>query len=78
MIKLEGSMMMTKSRFTNMVEDWVREKRQPYMDAVVAICENNNMDVEDCKKFISPVIKNKIEAEAMSLNFLPRQNTLPL
>lgn len=71
-------MMMTKSRFTKMVEDWVREKQQPYLDAVVAICENNNMDVEDCKKYVSPVIKNKIEAEAMSLNYLPRQNTLPL
>ena len=78
MMKLESSMMMTKSRFTKMVEDWVREKQQPYMDAVVAICENNNMEVEDCKKYISPVIKNKIEAEAMSLNYLPRQNTLPL
>jgi|TARA_B110000967_G_C18448502_1_gene346650 hypothetical protein len=78
MIKLDSDMMMTKSRFTRMVEDWVREKQQPYMDAVVAICENHNMDVEDCKKFVSPVIKNKLEAEAMSLNYLPRQNTLPL
>lgn len=78
MIELDSSMMMTKSRFTKMVEDWVREKQQPYLDAVVAICENNNMDVEDCKKYVSPVIKNKIEAEAMSLNYLPRQNTLPL
>jgi hypothetical protein len=78
MMKLDSEMVMTKSRFTKIVEDWVRVKQQPYMDAVVAICEDRNMDVEDCKKFISPVIKNKIEAEAMSLNYLPRQNTLPL
>ena len=34
------------------------------------------MDPEDVKKFISPVIKEKIEAEAMKLNYLPRQNEL--
>ena len=76
-MKLDG-MMMTKSRFTKMVEDWVRDKRMPYMDAVCAICEQHKMEIEDVKKYISPVIKNKIEAEAMSLNYLPRQNTLPI
>ena len=44
--------------------------------AVVEACTVTNIDPEDVKKFISPVIKEKIEAEAMRLNFLPRQNTL--
>ena len=35
-----------------------------------------NLDPEDVKKFVSPIIKNKVEAEAMNLNFLPKQNTL--
>jgi hypothetical protein len=35
------------------------------------------MDLEDVKKYISPIIKNKVEAEAMKLNFLPQQNCLP-
>ena len=46
------------------------------MDAVLYICEMNSIDLEDVKKFISPIIKGKIEAEAMALNFLPKQNTL--
>ena len=27
-------------------------------------------------KFISPIIRDKIEAEAMNLNFLPKQNSI--
>lgn len=60
-----------------MVEDSVRSFKMSYMDAVVHICEKNNLEIEDSKKYISNVIKNKIEAEAMRLNFLPRGNELP-
>lgn len=70
--------MMTKNRFTKMVEDTVRDKRMSYLDTIVYLCEKNNMEIEDVKKYVSPVVKNKVEAEAMSLNFLPKQNVLPL
>ena len=61
-----------------MVELIVREKTISYMDAVIFICEENNLEIEDCKKYLSNIIKDKIEVEAMKLNFLPRQNTLPV
>lgn len=47
------------------------------MDAVIFLCEKHDVDLEDVRKFISPIIKTKLEAEAMKLNFLPQQNTLP-
>ena len=46
------------------------------MEAVVLVCENNDIDVADIKKFISTSIKDKIEAEAMDLNFLPKKNSI--
>lgn len=67
---------MNKSKFSKIVEKQVIEKKLGYIDAVVEACNVTNIDPEDVKKFISPVIKEKIEAEAMRLNFLPRQNTL--
>ena len=67
---------MNKSKFSKIVEKQVVEKKLGYIDAVVEACNITNIDPEDVKKFISPVIKEKIEAEAMRLNFLPRQNTL--
>ena len=67
---------MNKSKFSKIVEKQVVEKKLGYIDAVVEACNVTNIDPGDVKKFISPVIKEKIEAEAMRLNFLPRQNTL--
>ena len=67
---------MNKSKFSKIVEKQVVDKKLGYIDAVVEACNVTNIDPEDVKKFISPVIKEKIEAEAMALNYLPRQNTL--
>ena len=68
--------LLTKSKFTKLVEATVTELKIPYMEAVLHLCEKNDMEPEDMKKFISPIIRSKIEAEAMRLNFLPKQNTL--
>jgi hypothetical protein len=46
------------------------------MEAILHLCEKNDIEPEDVKKFISPIIKDKLEAEARNLNFLPRQNAL--
>jgi len=67
---------LTKSKFTKLIESTVSELRIPYMDAVLHLCDKNDIEPEDVKKFISPIIRDKIEAEAMNLNFLPKQNSL--
>ena len=46
------------------------------MDAILLICEKNSIDPGDVRKFVSPIIKDKLEAEAMELNFIPRQNKI--
>jgi len=54
------------------------DHKHSYMDAVLDLCDKNSVDPGDVKKFISPVIQDKIEAEARRLNYLPRGNTLPV
>ena len=67
---------LTKAKFTKLIESTVGELKIPYMDAVLHLCDKNDIEPEDVKKFISPIIRDKIEAEAMNLNFLPRQNSI--
>lgn len=67
---------LTKAKFSKLVERTVIEKRISYMDAIVWLCEEHNIEIEDVKKFINPIIKDKLEAEARRLNFLPRTNEL--
>ena len=69
---------MTKAKFSKMVESVVREKRLSHMDAIIHLCEKHNIEVEDCKKYVSNVIKEKLEVEAMNLNFFPKGNELPV
>ena len=67
---------LTKSKFTKLIESTVAEIKIPYMDAILMVCEKNDIEIEDIKKFISPVIRDKLEAEAMDLNFLPKKNSI--
>lgn len=67
---------LNKAKFSKLVELQVIEKSIGYMEAILLLCEDNDIDPEDVKKFISPAIKSKLEAEAMQLNFLPKTNSL--
>lgn len=67
---------LTKSKFTKLIEKTVSDLNIPYMEAILYVCDKNDIEPEDVKKFISPIIKGKVEAEAMQLNYLPKLNTL--
>ena len=71
---------LTKKRFGKLVEDKVTETRMPYMDAVIAICEERDLDPGDIGILIGPVLKEKIEMEAIDLNLIESDNgnTLPV
>jgi len=73
---IDDETFLNKPNFTKMVENKVLDTKQSYMDAVIDLCDKLDLDPLDVKKFISPVIQGKIEAEAMMLNLIPRQNTL--
>jgi hypothetical protein len=69
---------MTKTKFSKMIESTVRELRMSHMDAIIHLCEKHNIEVEDCRKYVSNVVKEKLEVEAMNLNFFPKSNELPV
>ena len=73
---IDDKTFLNKPNFTKMVETTVLDTKQSYMDAVLDLCTRLDIDPIDVKKFVSPVIQGKIEAEAMTLNLIPRQNTL--
>ena len=74
-MKLEDQFL-TKSKFTKLIEKTVAELKIPYLDAIIKVCENNEIEMDDVRKFVSPVIKDKLEAEAMELNVLPKKNSI--
>jgi|TARA_B110000977_G_scaffold83525_1_gene111548 hypothetical protein len=60
-----------KKSFSGLVETYVRtHKDSNYMDAVIDVCENNEIDLRDSKKLISKEIIEHVEFEAKQLNLL--------
>ena len=60
-----------KKAFSNLVETYVRTHRDSnYIDAIIEVCEKNEIDLRDSKKLISKEIIQHVEFEAKELNLL--------
>tara|TARA_B100000925_G_C21717119_1_gene349273 strand:- start:106 stop:348 length:243 start_codon:yes stop_codon:yes gene_type:complete len=70
---------LTKSKMTKIIESTALDMKMSYMDAILYICEDKGIEPDEVSKFISPVIKGKLEQEAIELHYIKSDsNTLPL
>ena len=60
------------------IENLVKEKNITHMEAVLDYCKRNEVEPDTVGNLISKSLKDKIEANARDLNFLPRQAQLPV
>ena len=68
----------TPKVFALKIEDIVKEKKITHMEAVLWYCTDQEIEPDSVKGMISKPLKEKIEANARELNFLPRQAQLPV
>ena len=68
----------TPKFFALEIEDIVKEKEITHMEAVLWYCTDQEIEPDSIKSLISKPLKEKIEANARDLNFLPRQAQLPV
>lgn len=60
-----------KKSFSRMVETFVRTRKgASYIDAIITLCEDNDLDVRDAKKLVTKQLIERIEVEARELNML--------
>jgi len=70
--------LITPKTFTLNIENIVKEKNLTHMEAVLWYCEKEGLEPDGLGSLISKGLKEKIEANARELNFLPRQAQLPI
>jgi hypothetical protein len=74
--------MMTKKEMANnfsmQIESAVKDHGMTYMDAIVFMADKKELEMESAAKLLNKNIKNKLEAEARMLNFLPKRSRLPI
>jgi|TARA_R110000744_G_scaffold187704_1_gene307102 hypothetical protein len=68
----------TSKSFTKEIENIAKDKKITHMDAVLWYCKNEGIEPDSVGYLISKALKEKIEANARELNFLPRQAQLPI
>ena len=64
--------MISKKEFTQQVENLLLKTKSDVMDAIITVCERNNLEPESAKRFISIPLREKLEAEAQGLNMVNR------
>ena len=70
--------MQNTKTFSLEVEKMAQDKNLTHMDAVVEYCKVKNIEPESVARLISKSLKDKIEANARDLNYLPTQAKLPI
>lgn len=55
---------------SRLVEEYKVKHRTSYIQSVVDVCVDNNIEFESLKKLLSKNIRDKIEVEASELNLL--------
>jgi hypothetical protein len=68
----------TTKTFSLEIESIAKEKRVTHMEAVLWYCKKEGIEPDTVSSLISKSLKEKIEANARELNFLPRQAQLPI
>ena len=68
----------TPKKFSIIIEELVNTKRLTHLEAIIHYCEQEGLEPEAVSSLISKGLKEKIEANARDLNFLPKQAQLPI
>ena len=70
--------MNTSKTFSLNIENIVKDKNITHMEAVLLYCQKEAIEQDTINNLLSKGLKEKIEANARELNFLPRQAQLPI
>ena len=71
-------MMQSPKTFSLEIENIAKDMKISHMDAVLYYCEKNDLEPDSVSRLITKGLKEKIEANARDLNFLPKQAQLPI
>ena len=65
-----ASFILGKKEFSTKVEDLIKNKPMPYMDAIIECAAQCGLEPESAAKLLSKNIKDKLEFELQDLNVL--------
>lgn len=73
--KVKIKPVITSAELRLLVERYVITDKMSYTEAVIEVCNERNIEIEDIGRIIRGPLKAKLEAEAMSKNIIKRTTT---
>ena len=68
----------TPKKFAIIVDELVRTKNLTHMEAILYYCEQNLIEPDTISKWIDRSLKEKLQADAEALHYLPKTSQLPV
>ena len=68
----------TSKTFTVAIENIAKDLNITHMDAILYYCDKEGIEPDSVGSLVSKGLKEKIEANARELNFLPKRAQLPI
>tara|TARA_Y100001973_G_C5195468_1_gene333946 strand:+ start:756 stop:1004 length:249 start_codon:yes stop_codon:yes gene_type:complete len=66
------------NNFSSDVEHYVKKNGGGYIEAILELCETNNIEPQVAAKFLTQPIIEKIQTEGEDSNLLPKGARLPI
>jgi len=68
----------TKKTFSKEVERIAKQEGEGYIDAVLTLCETEQIEPKIGARYLTKPIREKLASEALSLNLAPKKSKLNL
>ena len=75
---LESKYIQNPIKFSTAIEKVKKEVGSTYIESIIQYWNENNIDLDVVGNLVTSNLREKIEAEATSLNFLPKGGVLPI
>ena len=75
---LQRELIQNPIKFTIAIEEIKRELNMSYIESIIHYCEENSIELDIVGSLVTNNLKEKIQAEATHLNFLPKTGVLPI
>ena len=76
--QLMNQVIQNRSKFTMAIENIRKDFGISYIDSIIHYCTEHDIELAIVDSLVTPNLKEKLEAEAVQLNFLPRGGVLPI
>ena len=76
--QLMNQLIQNQTRFTAAIENIRKEFGISYIDSIIYYCDEHDIELNIVDSLITRNLEEKLEAEAVELNFLPSGGVLPI